>query len=688
MAKVIKPHRLFLKPIPEKTYTRRIIKKIYMDSDRKLLDETLVRDEKGNYCLPAGLPDETLIRLNDAADRIVRNAGFGIQVPTTVLALVVLAAVIAFGALFKNVLIRKAMEAGLEAVFNARADIRGLDFSVLGARIKLDSLTVADESAPMMNLFELGKTEIRLEFNELLKAKFVARNIECQEIRWNTPRKESGALRKQSAAVPGGQAGSTNSQSSDSKPLIPDFSNIDINAIIIANSSNLKSALLISNSRVKTEEMTNRWSVSISNTRTNIGKLTVQADSIRKINASSLKTIPDVQKAIKLITDTFPAVDSLARETSNSFKNLGGDLKTAGNLINEARTSIEKDYQYLLSFVKLPAGGVKGLLGTLLNRILAEKLGKFYFYALKARRYAGAFGGKEPGAKKAPERAPVRRGGTDVAFAYADYPTVLIENLAASAGLTNSGTYLSAWVRDISSDPAGWKRPLTFFMDNLENGRNIKISGFSDQRPAAADSFGLDFLSSNFPLELTNGLEFMNATSLTAGYELNVSFRMPSKGGSSGRATVMLTNIRLTLMDNESLINRIILDAIKAVPRVILQISFSIGDDGSFNLVIESNLDEEISRKAGSFLADTWNRYQKEIKDAVWKLAEPELKKNEQVYNALKELEKLSGGNLTSLSGIRSELDKKKKELEEQLKRIAGSTIQNLPGGLPRLPGR
>ena len=69
---------------------------------------------------------------------------------------VLVAAVLVFNFAFKNRLLERALERGLEAVFSARAEVGELDFRIFSGRLFFAHLSVADKQQPLRNLFELG----------------------------------------------------------------------------------------------------------------------------------------------------------------------------------------------------------------------------------------------------------------------------------------------------------------------------------------------------------------------------------------------------------------------------------------------------------------------------------------------------------------------------------------------------
>ena len=110
----------------------------------------------------------------------------------TIIFLLILLAVTVFSLFFKDRLMTRAAERGLEAVFGAQADILGLRFQPLRGKIALDGLAVTDADAAERNLFELGRTVIDVNLNQLFRRRLVLEEVSCRGLRFGTERKSPG----------------------------------------------------------------------------------------------------------------------------------------------------------------------------------------------------------------------------------------------------------------------------------------------------------------------------------------------------------------------------------------------------------------------------------------------------------------------------------------------------------------
>ena len=189
----MKVPKLFKPDIKERRFKKKILRRIYIESERDFLLRLYSLGSEGRYTRSAELSNEEAKRLKALARSIKKNRGV-VRTGKLSLVAILVAGILVFNFAFKNRLLERGLERALEAVFSARAEVNGLDFRILGGRLSFDHLSVADEDQPMRNLFELGATEVDLNTGELLKGKVVISNLESRQISWQTPRDSSGAL--------------------------------------------------------------------------------------------------------------------------------------------------------------------------------------------------------------------------------------------------------------------------------------------------------------------------------------------------------------------------------------------------------------------------------------------------------------------------------------------------------------
>ena len=108
----------------------------------------------------------------------------------------VLGAVALLLILFLDTWVKWGLENSLEAVFGAKVEIAFVDVRLRESALRLKGVRIADRSAPMTNLVELGEAVFDGRALPLLEKKFVVEDASLTGLRFGTPRKTSGALSK------------------------------------------------------------------------------------------------------------------------------------------------------------------------------------------------------------------------------------------------------------------------------------------------------------------------------------------------------------------------------------------------------------------------------------------------------------------------------------------------------------
>jgi len=668
-----KAKKPFKKKIKGNIFEKKILKKIYISRDKEYILSLYERDKEGNYILKKeSFTKEEMKKIKSIADAVNKNSGGIFDFTKVGLLLVIVAGIIIFSVLFKNRLLTMALKSGLEAIFNAKAEVQGLNFELLNAKISIRHLEVANADAPMKNLFELDKTEIHLNSEQLLYGKFIAKNIECQGIRWNTDRKTSGAL-------PGGKKPSdkksATEEKKESKPLL-DIGKIDVNKLIADNKTNIKSMALISNANLEITSLTNKWDDNLKNSKKRIDEVSKGVEEIKKIDVNSIKTLEQAQQALNKINTYVPAVDGLKKDIEKMGKDFSADKQKVESLKKNIQGSIEGDYKFFQSLLKLPKGGVKGIAISLAQDILAKKLGNIYYYALKALEYSNKLKDDKPVKKEEKKQEPVRSRGRNIYFPTKVYPRFLIQNFAASIGRKNENFYLDAYLRDVSSDPDLWKKPTTFHLGHINYGEELILNGKIDSRTKTKEPLVLEFQANNFPLEIQDSLGFLNIKYFKGRYRFRTAFSLSKDLGTRGTATINFKDIKMEVMNKEEIVSKIIYEAITDAPNVVLEINYLIEPDGKVFIDGKSNIDKLIAGKVGKILDQYAKKYEKQLKDYLSKQINEELKKNETLAKAFNGLEDLSKVNLKDADALKKLLEEKKKEINDKIKSETESKLK------------
>jgi uncharacterized protein (TIGR03545 family) len=105
-----------------------------------------------------------------------------------------LALVAAIWLLLLDGLVRRGIEEAGAQITGARVDVAEADLSLLSGRLFLRGIEAADPDAPMTNMVELGEVVADIRVAPLLRKKVIIDTVAVRDVRFGTPRTESGEL--------------------------------------------------------------------------------------------------------------------------------------------------------------------------------------------------------------------------------------------------------------------------------------------------------------------------------------------------------------------------------------------------------------------------------------------------------------------------------------------------------------
>ncbi|TNF39216.1 MAG: hypothetical protein EP315_00095, partial [Gammaproteobacteria bacterium] len=113
-------------------------------------------------------------------------------------AFVVLVALLIGGALlFAGPITKSILESTLSKMNGARVDIASVDISWSPLAMQLNDIQVTDKQQPMINAVQVGNARFQISFGDVLLKKVIIDEMSMNRIEVDTPRKVSGALKKQ-----------------------------------------------------------------------------------------------------------------------------------------------------------------------------------------------------------------------------------------------------------------------------------------------------------------------------------------------------------------------------------------------------------------------------------------------------------------------------------------------------------
>ncbi|MBN1524328.1 MAG: TIGR03545 family protein [Spirochaetales bacterium] len=643
------------------TFQKKVSKRIYLNEYKTFLQENLSKDSSGNLKLKNDLTKKDAKKFKKIAKTVRSNTGFVQKGKLMIIGILVLA-IIGFNVFFKDMLAEWAAEAGLEAAFGARAEITGMQFQIFQGRVAFAHCSVANKDKPMHNLFELGKTEIKINTLDLAKGKVILENIECQEIQWNTARTFSGALPGAPAPVPEEQA------AGESDPFAVLTGAGEVSGDIIKEQQDkLKSPALLDAAIADYPAINEKWDKKISDGDQMIKQADPKIKAATSINISQIKTIEQAQDAFAKIDAAKKEIDTINSELKTASKEFEKDAARVTSDSSAIQKAMNADYAFLNSFVT--GSGSQSLSNVFIHKMAAKYLGDIYGYAMQALSYQEML--KPSGKEKVAEEPPHPEAGYFVRFPAVEKPGFWLQKADFSVGEL-SKDYKRGTLTDASSDPDLTGKPTVLAYKDKTGNQIIDVKGFIDGRKDAKNIVSASADASGFPFSISEGLDFLNIAKVDATATVHFTLTIGKAGGSSGVIGFDLTQLEIQKGNNSTYLADKAVSAILNTGRIQLSGKYSYDKDGNLSLSIDSNIESILSAAIDEAVGELTAEAKAKLKSEYDALLEGKLKAYKEYLGDFDNVTKGFDGNLADSKALDAAIEKKKKEVEAQIAKMTG----------------
>jgi uncharacterized protein (TIGR03545 family) len=564
----------------------------------------------------------------------------------------VLLAVVAFNIFFKDQLLTRAAEKGLEALFGAQADIRGLRFQPLRGSITLAALAVTDADEPTRNLFELGGTGIEVNLNQLLRRRFVLEEAACRELRFGTERPRPGRV-----SAPRG--GSEDSPRRAAAAPLREAGLSSAAELVEKHYALLKSPGRLEALRRSLEGGRSAWDARRRGLEEEVAAAAAAAGELLALRADTLEDPAAVADALQKLALAREKLAGAGAAVARAGADIARDRQQAEAALAAVSDSLAADRRTLLALWELPASETGGLSAFLLQRLLEPLLGGFSRHAVRAVEAAAALQGEKS------RDGALRRRGRELDFPLQRYPRFLLRRLTVS--WQDADDLLQVELGDISSDMELWGRPAWVSASRTGPGKTRSLAGTLDLRREAAQLLALTVTSSS---ERTR-IALEGWPPLVGRHELESALAVDRERRVTGSLRIR-ASVRAGTAGPADPAARVVMKALDSLDEVIIQGRFGAlpgnrQPAGGLHLEITSNLAEELARGAAAEAAAMGRELEQAL---AARLAEEEAE-TRRLVAALRE----EGLRLEEERGRLALLED---ALEKQKKAIGG----RLPGGV------
>jgi uncharacterized protein (TIGR03545 family) len=577
--------------------------------------------------------------------------------------------------------VRSALEWVGSRINGAEVDVGAVKTSFLKGSLLIADIQVTNKTAPTTNSLQVGAIRFHVLWDALLRAKVVVDDASIVQIEVQTPRKHPGFVipptppdGKPSALEQVEKNVLKQAEEQYNQNLFGDIASLleggHPEAQLKELEGRLKTPAIIQALQKDVDAKKKAWDerlkmlpqkkdLDVYQARLKALKFDISnPGEFAKSAAEAQKIIQEADQKIKLVSTSKEALTADLKE-----------LQASSGKIDEAIKDDTKDIQTRL---KIPTINAKDFSERVFIRTVEQKVGGLAKYIELARHYMPA--PQTPRQKAAETKAkqeakneefiPHRRGkGHTYRFPITTgYPLFWLKHAEISSQ-SSIGAFagdLKGELRDISSDPAGLKKPMTATLSG--DFPNQHIQGFKAQlmfdhtTPSPREEIAVEVSHYEILNELLTeskdfGLQLAKATTslgLKAQYQ-DDQLQMVANNE--------FKNTQFTVTSGNALIQKVVEDILKGLPSITLRAEVR----GSFNHLdfkIESNLGEELSRGFKKQIQAQVDKLQQQVHNLI----------GNQIQGPQKQLQSqiagMQSGLLKNLQIRQTDLDAAKKVLQ------------------------
>ncbi len=379
--KIVKSPSAFKRPIKEKRFEKKFLKYIEHKQDKKLFTDYFEKQED-KYVIRNNLTKTDVKKIKDLHKWIKKNRKGAIKFVPLVFAGIVAAALIIFFTVFANPLLARATEKGLEAIFEAKSDVRGFRLRLVPLQFYMAGVTVANRDAPMTNLFEMGRVNVQLKTEAVLRGKIYIEEVSAAELRFGTERKTSGTL----PARPPKEKPQRERAESDAPPLV-DLANFDAQALLEQEFNKLNTPKLYDEAIAAYNEVLIKWQIQIDDAQVEVQRLQSAAQPLMNMNINNMRDVAAIRTAVQDISTMVTTVQSASDKAQNMLGSIEDDINTARKLEQNARNALTSDINHLKSYVDIGSGSAFASLEPFIRDVLSDSAEQYLDYGWRLKRW-------------------------------------------------------------------------------------------------------------------------------------------------------------------------------------------------------------------------------------------------------------------------------------------------------------
>jgi uncharacterized protein (TIGR03545 family) len=675
--KIKKAPSFYKKTLTEKKLNGRYLKHIEQKADKNFI-RSCYEEREGLFYIRANLTEKDVKRLKTLQKDIKTNRKSTVNFLPLGITAAVAAALVVFFAFFANPLLEKALETGLEAVFEARVDADNFRLSIIKFEVAMDGLTIANRDSPMKNLFQFSRMAIRLKPQAILRGKVYIEEIRADAIRFGTDRTVSGALPDKPPKEKPAR------QRADAPPPLVDLRNFDAMALLNREFDKLKTPGIYDEAIGAYDTAAEKWKAQAAGARQKAAELKDQAQPLLALNINDYRsldreTVEKARAAIEQITTLARSVEEATDQVNGMVSGIQADINTASGLVRDAGNAVSADLAHLRSYLDLGSGAAMEALEPVVRDILSDSAETYLDLGLRALEVlekVKAMQAQQPKTARAPKEKAVKFTGRDVAFPTRAYPRFYLGTLATDV-LTPNDWHWGFDLEGVSSDPDLSDKPTTLKLSLEEAGgglqRTVAFNGLADFRSNAKERFNADFKGDGFPVSLGGQLSKAGI----GGYSGDASFGLAiagfTGGGFTGGGNISLA--RSQLRDPSNTLAQAISEAVAEVRSLDLGLKYehSVSEADQFSVTtnIGSLVADAMRKVAAQYLRRAEEELEKALRAKIDQYIDGRFVNRQEldlVFQAVR-------GDKSALDGLKNSLNEKRNAFQRQAEDAAKQAV-------------
>ncbi len=563
---------------------------------------------------------------------------FGFAITVLLLAL--------FFVLFIDGIIKINIESAASRIVGAKVELDSADFHFYPLAMELGRLQVTDPQRPMRNIVEIQKVSFNLDGLNLLRRKILINEMQVDGVRFDTPRRSSGAL-SQAGHAAGTRASEKAKEKSGRLPdiRIPDADKILAreDLTILKQAEDLKKN--IGESQKKWEAMRKKLP-----TKGRIDEYGKRLEKIRKIN---VRDIGQLASAVKELNQLERDIKADLANVDRSRKQIKQDLQKLDIQVKALKDSPQQELRRLLDKYSLS----DDRLGNISELLFGNRAKKYVTIALAWYKKLEPLLAYVDIASEQPQ--PRQRGrGVDVRFReFNPSPDFLAREIRASID-TRAGSF-SGKILNLTNEQNLIRKPLTlnFAGQNLPGIDSLHVAGTFNRIDPAEAKDRLKLSMKNYRLTEYTLLDSVDSSlSLDrAKADIRLDAQRINKNIMAD-FKVYIHAIEYNTRDSENELASMFLSSIRNSREFRVDASLQ-GTLESYTVRISSDMDERLKANMKKYMDTRLAGFRKELKEKI----------NRQVGKSVNEVN-LQYANLQS--EVEKEISARRNELQKQLKSV------------------